>query len=187
MTRIVRAAQSGPKIVASQVADAHAQARDVLARAHAAADAQLARATAEGRAQGRAELASEWLALTQERDRLHAEAEKRATEIAMLAAERIVGEELTLRPELIANTVRSLLTRVRRAKYVTLRVHPDDAPALKDILQAWTGNAALPAAVHVEDDPQQARGGCLLISDVGTLDARVETQLQALARALGSK
>jgi flagellar biosynthesis/type III secretory pathway protein FliH len=38
---------------------------------------------------------------------------------------------------------------------------------------------------RVEPAAELSRGGCIVISDVGVLDARVETQLDALARALG--
>jgi flagellar biosynthesis/type III secretory pathway protein FliH len=36
----------------------------------------------------------------------------------------------------------------------------------------------------VESDTAIARGGCVVSSDAGTLDARVETRIDALARAL---
>jgi type III secretion protein L len=38
--------------------------------------------------------------------------------------------------------------------------------------------------LRVAADPSVARGGCLVQSDVGALDARVETQLAAIERAL---
>ncbi len=39
-------------------------------------------------------------------------------------------------------------------------------------------------ALRLESDPTLERGDCVLESDVGTIDARIETRIAALARAL---
>ena len=185
MARVIRADQSGPKIVPATVADATERARAIVERAQARAQELLARAVADGRAQGRAEMAAALLALAQERDRMLAALEPQAVEVAMLAAKRVIGQELSQRPELVANIVAPLLDRVRRARQVTVRVHAEDRAALEACLFVLRAGAELAAGVQIETDIALDRGDCVVVSDVGTLDARIETQLEALARALG--
>jgi type III secretion system HrpE/YscL family protein len=185
MARVIRADQGGPKIVPAAVVDATDRARAIVEQAQARAAALLARAVEDGRAQGHAESAARLLALAQERDRMLAALEPQAVEIAMLAAKRVIGQELSLRPELVVGIVAPLLARVRRARQVTVRVHPDDRAALKACLSALCAGAELAAGLQVETDPALCRGDCVVVSDIGTLDARIETQLSALARALG--
>jgi type III secretion system HrpE/YscL family protein len=164
--------------------NAREQARAIVERAQEMAVGQRARATEEGRTQGRSELAAELIAFTRERERTLRALEAQTIDIAMQVAKRIIGEELALRPELAAQMARPLLARVRRAKQVTLRVHPDDRAALEPLLRHETKGGELPGGLRLEADASLSRGGCVVISDVGTLDARIETQLDALARAL---
>ncbi len=95
----------------------------------------------------------------------------------MAAARRIVGEELVLAPERIVTIVREVLERARRARTVTVRVHPADAGALR---RAFGEEGAL-----VEEDPSLERGGCVVATELGELDARLEVKLEELARAMG--
>jgi flagellar biosynthesis/type III secretory pathway protein FliH len=211
MARLIRADRTGPAILPAALADARAQARAIVQRAEARAEAQRDQSLAQARAQARAELAADLVRLAQERDRQLAALEPQAIQLALLAARRIIGEELAARPERVAELVAPLLARVRSARQVTLRVHPDDQPLLESGLggtapalrggaalggtaPALRGGAALaePCAgaelsggVRIEADPALGRGDCIVVSDAGVLDARIEVQLQALARALG--
>jgi type III secretion system HrpE/YscL family protein len=163
---------------------ARERAREIRRRAESDAEEIGERARAKGIESGRAEAAASLLDAVAARDRLLQSADREIVGLALQAAERIIGQQLSLSPEAIAAIVKPLLERARRATQVTLRVHPDDVPLLRASLPALTDAADLSAAVTVDPDPAMARGGCLLQSDIGTLDARVEFQLAELARIL---
>jgi type III secretion system HrpE/YscL family protein len=186
MARVIRADQSGPQLRPKVIVDATANARAILERAREQAETELQRARETGRAQGRAELAAKFVELAAERDRALAALEPQAIEIAMVAAKRIVGHELSLQSSLVAEMVAPLLERVRRAQQITLRVHPDDGAALEANLAALRDRAGLAGSLRVEADATLERGDCVLHSDIGALDARIDTQLHALSRALRS-
>jgi flagellar biosynthesis/type III secretory pathway protein FliH len=185
MGRVIRAEQQGPKLVLAPVVDALAQARAIVERAHGEAAAVRAAALDAGRAQAQAELAAQLLELTQAHARVLAALEPQAIELALLAAKRVIGTELAARPELIGDMIAPLLERLRRAHRLELRVHPDDRAALERQLDALRRAAHPAATLQIESDAALSRGSCVVVSDVGSLDARVETQLSALARALG--
>lgn len=187
MTRIVRADRRGPAVLPATVADACERARALLDQARAQADALRAQAVEEGRAQGRAELVAEHVALLRAHARELAALERKALEVAMLSAKHIVHGELSLQPDRIAEIAGPLLARLRRARKLTLRVHPEDGPALEQALAALGDAAESTRAARIELDPSISRGGCVATSDIGTLDARIETQLEALSRALTLK
>lgn len=184
--RVIRADRAGPTLVPAAVADASQQARTILERAHARAEQRMREALEEGRTQARAEVASELLALARARDRLLTELEPQVVKLALLLARRVIGEQIALEPVRVADMVAPLLARVRRAKQVTLRVHPEDQAALEPCLAGLRESAELACAVRLEADPALERGDCVVVSDAGVLDARIETQLRALARALGA-
>jgi type III secretion system HrpE/YscL family protein len=183
--RVIRADRRGPAVLPAQLLDARARADALLEAARA--DAERIRETAreQGRQAGRAELAAELLRATHAHERALAALEPQAIAVALQAAKQLLAAEVSARPEQIRAIVAPLLTRLRRARSLLLRVHPDDRPALEPWLAAARAQGTLPAELTVEPDAALTRGGCVLRSEIGTLDARVETQLAALARALG--
>jgi type III secretion system HrpE/YscL family protein len=187
MARILRADRAGPKVLPAIVAEAAVHAREIVQRAEALAEQSRADALREARERARAELAAQLLRLAEQRDLQLAALEPQVIELALRAARRIVGEELALRPERVADMVAPLLARVRRARQVTLRVHPGDRGMLEQCLQALRTHSELQGSLSIEADPALGPGDCVVVSDAGVLDARIDTQLHALARALGVK
>jgi flagellar assembly protein FliH len=101
---------------------------------------------------------------------------------AMHLTRQIVRDELTTRPELIALVAQEALdTLLLSAKHITLRVHPDDHPLVAQ------GAAEVLAArgARLLSDPSMARGGCLVESDTGVIDASMETRWRRAAASLG--
>lgn len=185
MARIVRAERRGPRVVPAQVLDAHEEAARLIAEAKRDAARVLEQARALGRDEANAELATERLRAAAAREARLQELEREALQVALMAAERIVGESIARDPQLGVRMVGELFARVRRATRVSVRVHPDDAPALERARdQLCAGLDAADPVVEIVIDPDVRRGGCVVHSDVGSLDARLEVQLEALSRAL---
>jgi flagellar assembly protein FliH len=101
---------------------------------------------------------------------------------AMHLTRQIVRDELKTRPELIALVAQEALdTLLLSAKHITLRVHPDDHP-----LVAQGASEVLAArGARLLSDPSMARGGCLVESDAGVIDASMETRWRRAAASLG--
>ena len=97
-------------------------------------------------------------------------------------ARQIVRSELTSRPALIANVAQEAIdTLLLSAKHITLRVHPDDHPFVvqgaADVLAA--------RGARLLADASMARGGCLVESDIGVIDASLEARWRRAAASLG--
>ncbi len=195
MARIIRADRTGPAILPAEVCDAREEAARIVERARSEARAlreqaeQQAesireRAREQGRRQGRAEAAALVARAAAARDRALAEAEKQMVEIALAAARRIVGEQLRVHPESIVSVVAPLLERARLARRIRIRVSPPDEEALRQALSALQEHAGLQCAPSIEPDESIEQGGCVLETDVGLFDARIEVQIEALGRAL---
>lgn len=167
------------------VAAGHAEAAAIIDAARAGAESAVRDASDAGRMAGRAEVAAALAEALAIRDRALADAEREVARVALAAAERLVGEALTIAPERIASIVGDGLARARRARDVTVRVHPDDAPHVESLRATIAARAGRPASFSVRVDAEITRGGCLIETDLGTIDARLETKLEALARALG--
>jgi flagellar biosynthesis/type III secretory pathway protein FliH len=152
-------------------------ARRLVEEARAEAERVRAEAKQSGLAEARAEIAAALVAAARARDLALAGAEREVQTLALVAAGRIVQEEIALAPERITAIVKNVLERARRARKVELRVHPDDASVLE--------RSDLGLGVTIVPDPAIGRGGCVVQSELGVIDARVEVQLAAMAKILG--
>jgi flagellar biosynthesis/type III secretory pathway protein FliH len=118
-----------------------------------------------------------------ERD-LH-RAKDAAIVLARRMAERIVGRAVELSPELMGAIVAEALAASRaRAGAVVLYAHPEDLAAIERERPRWLARVAAEVEVRVVADPAIGRHGCVVETAVGRLDARLDTQLDALERAL---
>jgi flagellar biosynthesis/type III secretory pathway protein FliH len=169
--------------------DPAAAAAEVLAGARTEADVIRATAHAEGLAMGReqalAELAPAATALEQgaRAVREHAEAaadrlEAQAVDLAIALAERIVGAAVAVDPALVTEAVRGALRGLVDRERVTVLVHPDDLELVRGAMGDLV--AALGGIEHCEVQAERrvARGGAIVRTPEGDVDARVETKLQ---------
>ena len=157
------------------------------------ADALRAQAVGEGRAEGlrlgreaaAAELqpAAEALnaavsAAVSLRDEIVDAAERRAVQLAIAIAEKVIAGSLEASPERVVDVVRGALRGLLDSEQIIVSVHPDDVELVR---AAGVGLAG--AHVEIYEDRRVARGGALVRTSVGEIDARIECKLDAV-RAL---
>jgi flagellar biosynthesis/type III secretory pathway protein FliH len=194
-TKILKNAAPLPaRLVPAAVHDAHRRGRElvqaaeaeacrILAEAEAARGRLRAEAEEEGHRLGVARAASLLAAAAAERDRMLATVERELVRLAVDIARKVLGDELAARPGAVADLAARALQEARGRREVTLRVHPADAQAVRgagDTLAA----ILLRAPLSVREDPGIARGSVFVETEAGRIDARIETQLAHLARAL---
>jgi flagellar biosynthesis/type III secretory pathway protein FliH len=187
MARVIRAQRTGRAVVPAAVYSAQLEAAEIRQRALAEAESIRGAAHAEGYAAGNAQAASQLLDLARAQAQLSQRTERDATQAALLVAGQLLGSALESEPDKIVALLRPHLARVRRAQRVVLRLHPDDAGWLEQHPEALSELREQPAqasSLELRRDPGIARGGCVVESNIGELDARVETRLSLLAAAL---
>ncbi len=186
MARVIKAsAVVVPRGLAEAKAEAAAtlsaardEASSIVAAARAEADAVRERARSEGMAAAHADVARTLVDAARTKDALLAGAQADVLDIALAAAAKIVEGHVALGADQVAALVKGTLDRARRAKRVTLCLHPEDAASLA------SAPDAIPANVHVEIDATLGRGDCVVKSELGVVDARVVTKLDAVRAAL---
>ena len=102
------------------------------------------------------------------------------------AIRKVIGE--VDENERIVRIVRNALTTVRNQQRVLIRVAPADEKPVREALAAML--TAVPGStsfVDVVADARLVRGACLLESELGVVDAGLETQLKALENAFRAK
>ena len=167
--------------------DPVAAARAVIEEALTEAETQRTLAIEEGRAEGlrlgreavAVELAPAAAALGQaieEARVLRAEiaeaAEARAAQLALTIAEKVVAGALEIQPERVVDVVRGALRGLLDGERIIVSVHPDD---LELVRAAGVGSPEAHLEIHGER--RIARGGAIVRTSEGEIDATLETKL----------
>jgi len=174
----------GARVIDGAVYDARSDAARIVADAHAEAEQIRDEARAQGRADGRAEVAALLVRARARIDERLAAMEGEIVALAVRIAERIVRRELALRPDAVVDIVRAALADARGRHEIVLRVHPEDVAVLEVERPGLLARLSVSAHMLIRADETIARGGCVVDSDLGTVDARLATQLAMIERAL---
>ncbi|NJM52959.1 MAG: hypothetical protein HC846_05910 [Blastocatellia bacterium] len=140
----------------------------------------------EGSEKALAEFETNLIESREIRERVWRETEKDLLRLAIRLAEKIIGREIKKDQKTIVDIVANAVQNARQQEKLTIRVNPQDLP----IIEKETERISVGSKIKFIDfaaDPRVVSGGCLIESEVGTIDARLETQLRVLERALLSQ
>ena len=152
---------------------ARREAREEAARTIAAETAVLAetlRAAAAGVEGQRAALA--------------AEAERDLVRLALAVAERIVKAAVALGRPVAEESLRRAVEATARRRELRVAIHPDDLARIEAYLPALRRDLSDLESIALEADPSVGRGGAIVRTREGSVDATVAAQLDQIERGL---
>ncbi len=123
-------------------------------------------------------------AFDEQLQQLDAQIARAVADAAVQLARQVLRSELSVRPELVATVAAEAVGAVMlSARHIAVQVNPADLPLVAEgAEEALTARGARLAA-----NPSIERGGVLVQSDVGAVDARIATRWAQAAAALGSE
>ncbi len=156
--------------------------KEVLAQTVVEKEEERKRGYEDGFQQGLSQVTEQLLQVEQEREKMMAEAEPQMIRMIADIAEKVIGREIAagaivdIVKKTIAQAVgQKLAVRVNPADLETIRHHEPEIIAALGPLRTVT----------IRDDESLPAGGCVVESEAGTVDARLETQMAAIRKALG--
>ena len=181
-TRILKADEYGELLEASKVlAAALALAEQKAREAEEAYEERKREGYEEGLMAGKMEMAERMMEQLISGVEYVERQESVLVEAVIGALRKIVGD--MGEEERAAAVVRKALSYVRAQKKVLLRLNPQEAEMvnerLGEILRDYPGLGL----VEVAPDARLARGSCTLESEIGVIDASLETQIEAIRRS----
>jgi flagellar assembly protein FliH len=158
-------------------------------------EAEYHRGYADGVSEGRAQAAAETEGLRstlelvvqelwEHREAVLAEVEPDVVRLALEVARRVVGDVASKERSVVERTVTEALRRVSGRDHLTLRINPEDLEPVRAERERWL--ALVEGVEHLEivEDRRVPRGGALVTTRSGSVDARWTTQLAEIERAL---
>ncbi|MBB3109390.1 flagellar assembly protein FliH [Paenibacillus phyllosphaerae] len=149
----------------------------------------------EGRTEAEEEIRQQWETSLSEaktilegayrmKEEIIQEAEPFVVDLSIAIAEKIIGRQLSLSPELMIEFVRRALQRRREQGVITLCVAPTELAFIQAAQEELKLSIDSQAELQIVPDVTVKEGGCVIRSAFGSIDARIDTQLGEIKRQL---
>ncbi len=99
-------------------------------------------------------------------------------------AERVIQAELSIDPQIIVRTVQQAIQSAVSAEEFHIKINPADLEAVKEHKPLFIASLSGLSTIEFVADASVARGGCVLESAMGRVDATIEAQLEAIDSCL---
>jgi flagellar biosynthesis/type III secretory pathway protein FliH len=110
--------------------------------------------------------------------------EQEAVVLAMEIAEKVVAGALNVEPERVLDVVRGALRAIVERERIVIQVNPEDLGILREGLDELAGSLGGIEHVEVQEERRVKRGGAVVRTSVGEIDANITTKLERARAAV---
>ncbi len=195
---VAEAEQKGREKAAKIIEHAQEEAKKLIDQAKIYGETAKEEARKEGLIQGKEdgyrEGLAQFTAMMDEAKRLFAQMvnerrkmfEKIEPELARLSleiAKKVIGQEIRTNHDAVISVVRQALSRMKSREQVVIKVNPKDLEHVENNRQVFAAMVEGIKDLEITADPRVGEGGCLIQTNLGSTDARLETQLEVVRLA----
>ena len=116
--------------------------------------------------------------------RILLEAEPKIIELVLAISRKIICDEVEERPAVVLGLVRGALERVRDQNQIIIHVSPEDYEFILQSRQLLQTVVGAERSLTLTADAVLGKGGCLIETSFGTVEAGIDTQLESIRRVL---
>ena len=114
------------------------------------------------------------------RREIHRKIEKEVAQLAVSIAKKIVCHEVKTTEETVVCVAREALSRVEDPGKIKVKLNPADLQFIQDTKSQLSHLLDDVESIRFEAEDSIQSGGCLIETDMGDIDARIEKQFQAI-------
>jgi flagellar assembly protein FliH len=147
----------------------------------------LARGTADARVQVEHALSAVHAAersVSALRDEYLARAEAAAVELALQIAEKVIGSAVAADPQAVLDIVSGALLRTTDRDHLVVEVNPEDFALVRDAAEELAARQGGIRRMEVVSERRVDRGGCVVRTQEGEIDARISAQIDRVRQLL---
>ena len=115
---------------------------------------------------------------------IYSDADRVMLELCRRMVTKILSAELTQRPDAILGVLRKALSYVAEREKLVIRVSPGDIETVSGNKDFWVPVTEQLTAISIEPDERIEKGGCIVESNSGIVDARLDVQQKELAELI---
>jgi flagellar assembly protein FliH len=113
--------------------------------------------------------------------------ERDSLKLIIAIAERVIRREVLIDDQIVLRQIQEAMRRVSGIDRLKLRINPQDESLIKSHRNEIVASGDAVHELVIETDDTIEKGGCVLESDAGNVDARLSTQLKQIEAALISE
>lgn len=117
------------------------------------------------------------------KEKIHVNMEKESVELALAIARKIVCHEVATNKEVVLSVVREALKKVMGHEKIKIKVNPADFQFIESTKFKLSSLVEDIENAEIEEDEKITSGGCVIETDFGDIDARIDRQLKAVEEA----
>jgi len=184
VSKITREAHEASLEAKDILAKAQEQAAQLLEDAQQEKDALFEESSEQGYAAGLDKwndaLAEAW----SRRDAFLLRNEAELVRLAVAIAEKVVRRSVEADSDMVVQAVKEALKSVRGEKRITIKVNPSEEDVLREQASCLRLLGSEVGDLVIVGNPAIAAGGCIVESELGVIDAQIDTQLASIEKAL---
>ncbi len=98
-------------------------------------------------------------------------------------AKKVIGDELEFRTEAVSSLVGQALLQCKGVAHVVIKVSPEDYEIVLEKKDMIAHKNGFSGELEIKQDLSLAKGDCIIETPMGSIDASVQTQLEAIEEA----
>lgn len=118
------------------------------------------------------------------REKVLRESEDHLLDLVMAVSRKVLLREVRQDRQIVVKVIQSAIADLLKTDDLIIRVNPDDHALITSSADSLLKNEISAARFELKPDPTVMIGGCLVETGLGTVDARIEAQLEEIFRAM---
>lgn len=118
------------------------------------------------------------------REKVLRESEDHLLDLVMAVARKVLLREVRQDRQIVVKVIQKAIADLLKTDDLVIRVNPDDHALITSSADSLLKNEISAARFELKPDPAVMIGGCLVETGLGTVDARLEAQLEEIFRAM---
>jgi len=128
-----------------------------------------------------------FLELEKMRKEIYLHAEKKTVNLALAIAKKVVCHEIATNKEVVLNVVKEAVKKVVDHGRIIIKINPSDLQFIKNSDHGFLNFVDNIKNITFEEEETISDGGCVIETDFGNIDARIERQFQVVEEAFKSE
>ena len=105
-------------------------------------------------------------------------------ELVITVAQKVINTEISINKEIILSVIKKALSFIVSRQEFTLRVAPNDLETVTNKKIRWASIAEHLDTISIKTDERISQGGCIIESNAGIADARLDVQLNEIINTI---
>ena len=118
------------------------------------------------------------------RDEIIRSSEKQMTEMILNISRKVIKDEIVERREVVINNIKESIRRIKDRDRINIRVNFADLDMTTEHKDELIKMMETLKKINIYEDSRVERGGCIIETDIGAIDARISVQLDAIEEAI---